>query len=337
MNRITKIQLASLMLTGDLFALFCMTEGISVMTALGFSAGCIMQMFAALPLIKLYSQGRSLKDCGRTACAVLLAGVLLWGGALFSKLWAVCGEVCIPHENGGLTGKLLTAGLIAAVCIYMSSAGIKALARSGSAAMALGVLCAVIVIVSALMRSEPENLLLPRERTFAEEVLRGLSLSGGLSSFAVLLGYTKDDKMDCAVFYFTSKAVFSAAVLLTAVLVTGGIMSAVKAPVIAGAQLSQLFPVQRVDSLFMIVFSAFAVYSVSVQASAAEKLIAEALPKMTRYRCTSALAAMTAAGAFLGSGEAYTAVYAVFAGVSLLILPTAYALKNTVRRRAHEA
>ena len=51
MNRITKFQLVSLLLIGDVFALFCISGGISAITAAGFAAGSILQLVTAMPLV----------------------------------------------------------------------------------------------------------------------------------------------------------------------------------------------------------------------------------------------------------------------------------------------
>lgn len=86
MNRISKSQLAALMLIGDVFALCCLHGRICLMTAIGFAAGSLIQLFLALPLARLCDRGKTPADCGRAVRVLLLVCVLAWGGALFAML-----------------------------------------------------------------------------------------------------------------------------------------------------------------------------------------------------------------------------------------------------------
>lgn len=332
MNRISKLQLAAIMLIGDAFALFCLHGGICVMTAVGFAAGSLIQLFLALPLARLYDRGHTLADCGRAVRLALLAYVLIWGGSLFAMLWLTSSVIYIPYEDSGLWGRLLTGGLIAAVCVYVSSSGIKALARSAVIAAGLGAVCVAIVVVSAGIQSDMSNILRPAGSDLPRELIRGFAASGGLGSFVVLLGFTDGDRTDAAALYFTCKAVLSFVVLFTAVMVTGGIMDVLDFPVASAAQLSQPFPVQRTDSLFLTVFSVFAVYTAAVQASAAEYLAALTIPRLRRFRCTLALAVMVAVGAFIGSPSESTGLYAAAGLAALLAVPAESFFRGGVRK-----
>ncbi len=330
MNRLTNAQLISLMLIGDAFSLFCLAGDISLMTAVGFLAGCLIQLFMALPLADMYSDGKDISHSSKAVRLILLLFVLLWGGRLFNVLWHTNSVIYIPYENNGILGRLAVAAIIAAVCVYISSSGIKALARSGVIAAALGAVCTAIVVVSAFTHSDMINLLLPHENNFFGEIMRGFSLSGGLGGFTVLLSFTKGEKIGTVVKYFNAKAVLSVTVILTAVLVTGGIMDITDFPAALAAQLSQPFPVQRIDSLFLIVFAVFAVYSIAVQASAAEYLIGSTIPQMKKFRCTASLIIMAAAS-FITEGEYAEMLFAAASAAGLLIVPAEAFLKRRVR------
>lgn len=332
MNRISKSQLAAIMLIGDAFALFCLHGRICVMTAVGFAAGSLIQLFLALPLARLYDSGRTLADCGRAVRIALLAYVLIWGGSLFAMLWQTSSVIYIPYEGSGIWGRLLTGGLIAAVCVYVSSSGIKALARSAVIAAGLGAVCVAVVVISAGLQSDMSNILRPAGSDLPRELIRGFAASGGLGSFVVLLGFTDCDRTDAAALYFTCKAVLSFVVLFTSVMVTGGIMDVLDLPVASAAQLSQPFPVQRTDSLFLTVFAVFAVYTVAVQASAVEYLAARTFPCLRRFRCTLALAVMVAVGAIIGSPSESTGIYAAAGLAVLLIVPAEALIKGGIRK-----
>lgn len=328
MNRISKLQLISLMLIGDAFALFCLRGGICIMTAIGFASGSIIQLFLALPLARYYDSGKNLADTGKAVRILLLGYVILYGGTLFSALWHTSSVIYIPYENSGMYGRLMTGGLIALVCVYVSSSGIKALARSAVIAMGLGVLCVAMVTVSAVIQSDISNIFRPDGRSLPSEVIRGFAASGGLGSFIVLLSFTAEDKTDTASMYFTCKVILSFIMLFTSVIVTGGIMDVLDFPVTTAAQLSQPFPVQRTDSLFLIVFSVLAVFSIAVQASAAEYLAAGTIPRLKRFRCTAVLFMMVAIGTVLYDIGTGIISYALSSFIIMMIVPLESLLKK---------
>ena len=101
-------------------------------------------------------------------------------------------------------------------------------------------------------------------------------------------------------------------------------------PIVWAAQLTQPFSVQRIDSLFLIVFTVFAVYSISVQASAAEYLVGEVFPFIRRYRCSIILVIMAVVGAVSGQwiyGNVFTAILSVG---GLITVPIIYFIKRKI-------
>ncbi len=331
MNQISKAQFISLLLMEDLFILFCLKEEISIITAIGFSAGIILQFLFSVPLIKIYSRGKSLKDCGKAAEAVILIYIIVWGGMLFSMLWNAGDVIYIPYGNSGFWGKFMVAAIIAVVCVYISSSGIKALGRSALIAAAMGVVCLLIVIISALIQSDMSNLKEIGNKSFLSELIRGFALSGGLGSFIMLLGFTKGKPMRNAAGYFIGKVILTLAVIITGVLVSGGIMEITDFPIATAAQLSQPFDVQRIDSLFLIVFSVYAVYSIAVQASAADYLLGEVIPAIKKYRSTLMLAAMASVGFIFSGNTHYGMGYSIAVAVILLFAPVSYFVKRRLR------
>ncbi len=330
-NKITTFQLCSIMLINDVFVIFCLGGEISAATAVGFGLGSIIQLLLAIPLICMYKKRGTLADCGKIGELILLAGTILWGGMLFSMLMNAGELVFVPFESFGKWGSIITTILIAVVCLYISSSGIKAMARSAVIAAALGAVCLGIVVVSAILRSDMANIKAVESTGFLHELAKGFALSGGLAGFTVMLGFVKDNITRTAVGYFIAKGVISAAVLVTGVLVCGGIMEITDFPIVCAAQLTQPFSVQRIDSLFLIVFTVFAVYSVAVQASAAEYLIGEVFPFIKRYRCSIILVIMAVIGAVSGKWLYLGVITAALATTGLLIVPIIYFIKRKIR------
>lgn len=330
MNQISKAQFVSLLLIEDLFVMFCLTEAITVITAVGFVCGIVIQFLLSIPIIKVYSKGKTLKDCGKTAETVILLYIVLWGGMLFSMLWNAGDIIYIPYENSGMWGKFMVTAIIGVLCVYISSSGIKALGRAALIASAIGAVCLLIVVVSALIQSDMKNLTETGEKGFFTELNRGFALSGGLGSFILILGFTKGKPMSNALGYFIGKVILTVVVILTGVLVSGGIMEITDFPIATAAQLSQPFPVQRIDSLFLIVFSVSAVYSIAIQATSADYLLDEISP-IKKYRSTLMLVAMAAVGFIFGGKIHYGIAFSIITVVILLFAPVSYYVKRKMK------
>lgn len=317
MNEIKRPQLAAMLLITDAFALFCFTGSISLVTAAALTAGIFVQFLLAMPLVKL--GGIS----GKPAYAFYLVYLIMWGGLLFGMQWKTSRQIYIPYENsGGIWGKLLISGLIAVVCLYISSAGIKAMGRASLIAAFIGAICLLTAAISGAVHLDTANLTRADSgRSLFEELATGFALSGGVGSFAILLGITKGSSMKNAAAYFTGKAILTAAVTLTAVLVAGGIMEITDFPVVTAAQLSQPFPSQRIDSLFLIVFAIFAVFSIAIQTAASAYILGEIFPKFVKYRSSVSLILMIGAAFLLWKVALNSFIIGIGAVIALFAVP----------------
>ena len=295
MNSISRGQLCAMLLITDIFGLFCLSGSISLNTLWGYLAAAALQFLAAL----VCAAGDGELKMG---AKLFLAGYSVFcGGVIFSELWRTGQEVYIPWEKG-VTGRLMTAGLIAAVCIYIASAGLRAVGRAAVIAAAAGVLLLCTDLLSALLSADLGNIWLPERRSTARELLRGFAASGSFGSLAVLLGKVRGDRGKAVVLYFAVRTAVSAAALTTALAVAGGIAEMTDFPVMTAAQLSQPFEAQRIDSLFMVVFSASAVFAAELQTMTAVLLMEELFPKL-KFRCGIAAAAMIAAALVIWGRE----------------------------------
>ena len=330
MDKITKNQLTAMLLITDAFTLFCFRGQISITTVIGFMCGIAIQLLMSLPLVKLYSMGGNIENIGKIIQVIYFVYILLWGGVLFSMMWQASDVIYIPYENSnGIWGKLLIAGMIAIVCLYASSTGIKAVSRSAVIAMATGAVSLLIVVVSALFRSDWNNILSTKTSdSIMTEISRGFFISGGLGSFVVFLGFSKGNYMKNTVYYFTGKIILTLAITISAILLAGGIMQITEFPVVTSAQLSQPFPVQRIDSLFLIIFAVFGVFSIGVQSLASAELLKKIIPSFRRLRTTSVLILMIGS-AFLFSGKNSGYLYIISVGIILFIIPCFLLIKRS--------
>ena len=335
MSRLSGGQFAALLLITDFFSLMCLMGSVSIISAAGFLTGVIIQLLLALPAAHFYKNGGTLKSLPKPFTWFYLLYIVLWGGLLFVMLWNSSGEITIPADNiPFIPEKLLISGLIALTCLYASSPGAKALSRAAVISAALGALCIVIVMVSAIPRIRLGNLTeLSCSEGFFSELSRGFVLSGGLGSFIVLLGYTKGCPVRCTAGYFAGKAALFTAVPITAAAAAGGIMEITDFPVIMAAELSQPFSSQRIDSLFLIIFVIMAVFAISVQSVAASFLLSELFPSFRRFRSTFVLAAMTGSAFLLSGIYLYSAIYSILTFTALLIVPLLMLLYKKHGRR----
>ena len=312
MNDISKRQMAALLLIMDMFELFCCVGSVSLRTLWGILVGIALQFFAALIFV---SKGGELK---KGAGIFFLAYAVFCGGTVFSSLWRTSGAVYIPYESGhGVWGRLMTAGLIALVCLYCSSTGIKTAARAAVIAVSVGAVRLGIDFLSAVLNADWSNVLLPEKNSAVHEFVRGMAYSGSLGSFVILLGNVKGDKAKAVVWYFTVKAVISVVLILTVLSVAGGIMKIADFPVITAAQLSQPFAAQRIDSLFLVIFSVFAVFSAALQVMTGAYLVKELFPHFKRWR-SSFVIVLTISSALLISGRELLLIRACAAAAVLI-------------------
>ena len=332
MNKISKGQLTALLLISDTFALFCLTESVSLVTALGMSLGTLLQFLLSMPLISLISKQ---EKTAKWAEIFYFAYLVFRGGVLFSLQWKTSKVIYIPYENsGGIMGKLLISGLIALVCLYISSTGIKALSRAAVIAAAVGAVSLTVITISSLFNANWENLTRTKAQyTLTQELIRSFAVSGGLGSFVVMLKMTKGSPLKSSAFYFIGKLIISLLTILTSVIVAGGIMEVTDFPIVTAAQLSQPFSVQRIDSLFLIVFTVFAVFSIAVQTVAAAILIGEIIPDFKRYRSTCALVLMIGAAFVISARERYDLLYAGAAAAAIFVVPVIMLLQYDRRKK----
>lgn len=317
MNEITRGQLAAMLLITDAFALFCFTGSISLITAAGLLAGILLQLLLSAPLVKL----GGIKE--KSALIFYLVYLIMWGGLLLGMQWKTSQHIYIPYENSaGIWGKLLISGVIALVCLYISSAGIKAMGRASVIAAFIGAVCILIAAVSGIVHMNIENFSRAESgRTLTEELITGFALSGGTGSLAILLGITKGNSTKNVVTYFTGKAILTAVVTFTAIIVAGGIMEITDFPVVTAAQVSQPFSSQRIDSLFLIVFAIFAVFSIAVQTTASAYIFGKLFPKFVRFRSSVSLLLIIGAAFLLWKVPLNSGIIGAGALAALSVVP----------------
>lgn len=329
MVKISNNQLIAMLLITDTFSLLCFRGQISIISVAGFIIGILIQFIMLFPLIKMYNSNNSINDSGKILQSIYLIYLLMWGGILFSMLWKTSDAIRIPYENiDSIYRKLLIAGLIAIVCLYVSSSGLKAVSRSVTIAFFAGMISLLIVTVNAMLNSDWNNLFTTKTSdSFISEISRGFFLSGGLGSFAIFMDYTKGNPIKNTIIYFISKTILTIVITTSSILITGGIMEITEFPILTASQLSQPFSVQRIDSLFLIMFSVFGVFSIAIQSIASSEILLKVFPDFKHLRTTFVLSIMIGM-AFLFSGKNNSIINIFSMGIILFVLPLIIQMKN---------
>ena len=333
-NTVSRGQLAAMLLIIDAFSMFCLTGDISLMTLCGLAAGIAVQFLLTVPAAAYYSSGGTLQSGGKVIEALYLVYFIIYGGMQLAMLREAAGQIYIPFDNlGSIPPSFLITGLIAVVCLYIASNGIRPLARSALIAAALGAVCTAIVCITAFSGGEAAYLTRTVHDTgFADGFVRSFTGSGVAGSLVVLLGFTDSGHLRTAAEYYLAKLVFTAAVTASAVLLAGGIMEIADYPVFTAAQLSQPFSSQRIDSLFLIIFVITAVFSAAVLTACAAHLAGDIFPKFRRFRTVSASAAMALACCFITDVSRYGTANAAATVLMLFAVPCVLLIRKRAGR-----
>lgn len=285
MSNISASQFAALLLIPDTFAVLSLRKGVSMVTAAAFLIATMIQLVLAIPVTKLSKGKITVGGSAKVVQIIYFAYIILWGGILFGMLRSVSDILSVPTNYlPFIPEKLLISGLIAIVCIYASSGGFRILSRAAIIAAALGAVSITVIIIGALPVMSAENLGKSLSEGIFSEIIRGISLSGGMGTFVVLLSHYEGNPLKSAYSYLGARAVVWTAIILTTAASAGGIMRFTDFPVAAAAEISQPFASQRIDSLFLMMMAVLAVFSVSVQTAAAAELIHGIIPSFDKFR-----------------------------------------------------
>jgi hypothetical protein len=315
MNKISCGQFAAMLLITDAFSLICLMGNISVITAVGFLIGIIIQAVISLPTAYFYKKNGTLKNVPKILLIFYLICIILRGGQFLIMLCNTADVISIMNYSNA---KLLIIAFIC-VCIYISSSGIRAISRASLIAAALGTICTATVILSAVFRMKSGNLS-DTSGNLVYEIMRGIISGNSAGSMIVFLGMVEKNPLKCLVKYFTGKAVLGTAVILSATASVGGIMTVTNFPVITAAQLSQPFSSQRIDSVFLIFFIITAVFSISVQTTATSYLIGDIFPSFDKFRNLTSLLLIISSAVLVYAVGIYSYIWIITCLIPLTVI-----------------
>lgn len=312
MNKISFGQFASLLLASDAFALICYSNKVSLVTLAGFLIAISVQFIISLLLSK-----RNIPLNNKFLLWIYFFSAIVWGTLLFIRVWKISEAIYIPvPEIPYISSNLIISALIAVVCLYASSPGIKAVSRASVMIAGFGVFCFITIILGSFRHIDKSNLFIPDNSGISSQIISGLAIGGSSCIFPYLISQLKGKKIKSTVFYFICRALFYTAVIILTLFVAGGIMQITEFPVIRAAELCQPFSTQRIDALFIIVLVILAVTGITVQTVTASQIIGTIFPKFIRFRSTAIIIIMILLSLILGKTNIYSSAYAVIFMIS---------------------
>lgn len=312
MNKISFGQFASLLLASDAFALICYSNKVSLVTLAGFLIAISLQFIISLLLSK-----RNIPLNNKFLLWIYFFSAIVWGTLLFIRVWNISKAIYIPvPEIKFLPENLIISALIAIVCLYASSPGIKAVSRASVMTAGFGVFCFVTIILGSLKNIDTSNLLIPDNSGISSQIISGFAIGGSFCMLPFLISQLNASRIKSTVFYFVCRSIFYTAVIILTLFVTGGIMQITEFPVMRAVELCQPFSSQRIDALFIIVLVILAVMGISVQTVTASQIIETIFPKFTRFRSTAIIIIMILLSLILGKTNIYSSAYAVIFMIS---------------------
>ena len=155
MNSLRSSQLSAMLFLSAAFTILCQTASWTMEGIFGTGIAVAVQFLLCVPIFLLYRQGFSLSDGDvkhRLLSALLLGYLLVRGGVSFVRLQRASDALTLP-----VSGKFFAAALIALVCIYTASLGIRALARSSTLILGLLLFALAVLLLGAVPQAEPQN------------------------------------------------------------------------------------------------------------------------------------------------------------------------------------
>lgn len=308
MNKISFGQFSSLLLASDAFALICFSHEISINTLIYFLAVIILQFIISLFLAK-----RVIPLNNKFLLWIYFLSALLWGTLLFIRVWNISKAIYIPvPEIKFLSKNFIISALIAIVCLYASSPGIKAVSRASVIVAGFGVLCFAIIISGSFKNIDISNLHADKNNSdIIKQIFTVFATGGSFCILPYLISQLKGNRIKSTIFYFICKAVFYTAAIILTITVTGGIMQITEFPIMRAAELCQPFNSQRMDALFIIILVILAVMGISIQTVISSQIIEIIFPDFRRFKSTVIIISMLILAFILGKTDTDSMIYSI--------------------------
>ncbi len=332
MNKIKSSQLFAILIAIRVFSLICMTDLSDANQMAGAAISIGLQFLISIPMIMLYNDPSfSLKKemlFGKFVKVLYILFFILWGSVSFSTLWEVTKSVYFPINNS-FTGSVI----LAAVCVYTASLGIKAVSRASGFILTLTVISIAIMIFGAYPQAELSNFI--PNATFSSVIksaVKDFCRSGELVMLFLLLESVPKRRQKAVTSFFAVKFVLTELIAVIEITVLGKIINISDFPFFTAGAFSQPMSIQRADSIYMILFTMLCVLTVTIQIILSSLLISELLPEL-KYKSLISALLMLAVSSAINLTDFNTEP---LTGCFILILAVIMPITMYIRRKINE-
>lgn len=329
MNKIKSKQLFSILISVRMFSIICSADPSDAQQMAGAALSILFQFLAAVPMLMLYKDDSfSLKKemlFGKFGKSLYIIFFILWGALSFSSLWEVTKSVYFPIDSS-----FIGALILAAVCIYTASLGLRAVSRVSGFMLGLIAFSLIIMLIGAYPKADLANFSPNAQFSgMIKSAVKDFCRSGELVMMFILLEFVPEGKRKAITSFFTGKFILTEAVAVIEITVLGKIMSISDFPFFSAGAFSQPMSIQRADSLYMILFTMLCVMTVTVQIALSTIIIQELMPKLKYKSLFSAVLMLAVSSIVNFTGIDLTAVI----GCLILILAVVIPIIMYIRRR----
>lgn len=325
MNKLQASQLTILLCISSAFSLMCSVWTFTLEQIIGTALSIAIQMLLCIPVLLLTKRGDSIAShCSHHKLLPLLFALyfVARGGRSVVQLWNVSGSLSLPFQN-----PILSAVLIALVCLYTSSLGIKTLARSSTMVFGILLFTLAVMFLGGYRSIHLQHLAFSPDTTIVQSTLRHLSLADELPMLVILLCFLREKPVKSTLRFFGIALLLWTFVLFLGITVLGRFMKDAPYPFFMIANVSQPFRSQRADALYLVLFVLLCVTRLTMFTTLAAHLLGQAFPNL-RFRSIICLLATLCIAAALGFFQIPLGWYCILPIVALGVLVPVWFLRR---------
>ncbi len=278
MSKLYSGQLFSVLLLSGIWTILCIPE-LSAGTLTGIAAAALLQAILLLPALLCTGKGIGITSWIRQhkwVGWVYVLCFLLWGAYGFEQLRQTADRVSLPR-----TSSMVVITLIILVCLYTSSLGLKALARSAPFVLGILVISILILLIGAMPRLDTVRFALRLDGAW-EGGLFYFCTSGELAAAVLLLEHLPHKQNRTLLGFLGAKAVFAGMIVFLCICVCGRLLSLEEFPFFTLTALSQPLRSQRADALYLILFDMLFIIRMALQTGVTAHLLQILAPRIRK-------------------------------------------------------
>lgn len=278
MNKLRSSQIFMILFLNAAFSFLCQNAPFTIEGIFGALIGTAAVLLLCMPMGYLYHRNFSFTAYASSHRILPLCFVfyfLIQGGISFLHVQETSQTLSLP-----VTGKFMAAALIAIVCLYTSSLGIQALARSSTLIFGVLLFTLAVMFLGAIPQAEPQNLSLSEQDTIFSAVLRTLSSAEELPVLFLLLNFVEQPKFRTIVHVWIGKLLLFLYISLLSMAVLGDLMMQSNFPFFSTTAISQPFSTQRADALYFVLFVLLSIFRITLYTVLSSHFLQIAIPKI---------------------------------------------------------